>query len=265
MKILCLYRNKCTLELFQWLASNGQETVLWTERLDAEWCRQEGFDLTVSYTYRYLIPQAILDALGNNVVNLHNSVLPWNRGADPNIWSYLDNTPRGVTLHYMDAQLDKGHIIAQKLVNDGAGQTLQSSYDNEETTFILADSEAEAYLSERGYRFIVLHTDWRDMDGELDALFPILAREGVKRLFIDSYRVTEAYLRRLREKVETVYLDDINRFIYPVDALICYAAYWKKFRYEERQGCIWERATYPCGGNFPVLAKSLSGNGLAGF
>ena len=49
---------------------------------------------------------------------------------NPNIWSYLENTPRGVTLHYMDARLDKGDIIAQKLVNDGAGQTLQSSYDN---------------------------------------------------------------------------------------------------------------------------------------
>lgn len=103
-----------------------------------------------------------------------------------------------------------------------------------ETTFLLADDEAEALLSEKRCRFIVLHTDWRDMEGELDALLPILAAEGAKRLLIDSYQVTEAYLRRLREKVETVYLDDLNRFVYPVDALICYAVYWKKFRYEER-------------------------------
>lgn len=128
----------------------------------------------------------------------------------------------------MNREIATGHLMRCLSIADAARAM------GEETTFLLADSEAEAYLSGRGYRFLVLHTDWRNMEGELDALFPVLAREGVKRLLIDSYQVTEAYLRRLREKVETVYLDDINRFLYPVDALICYAVYWKKFRYEER-------------------------------
>lgn len=128
----------------------------------------------------------------------------------------------------MNKEIATGHLMRCVSIADAA-RTM-----GEETTFLLADSEAEAYLSGKGYRFLVLHTDWRNMDGELDALFPVLAREGVKRLLIDSYQVTETYLRRLRERVETVYLDDINRFLYPVDALICYAVYWKKFRYEER-------------------------------
>lgn len=129
MKILCLYQNKCAIELFQWIQEQGHEIVLYTEKLNALWCREEKFDLTVSYTYRYILTQDIISALNHNVVNIHNSYLPWNRGADPNIWSIVDDSPRGVTLHYMDASLDKGYIIAQRLVGKEIGETLRSSYE----------------------------------------------------------------------------------------------------------------------------------------
>ena len=129
MKILCLYNNVCAVELFEWLQSQGHETVCFSEKLDEKWCREQKFDLTVSYTYRYILGRDILEALHNNAVNIHNAYLPWNRGADPNIWSIIDDTPRGVTLHYMDTSLDKGYIIAQKMVKKKEGETLRSSYD----------------------------------------------------------------------------------------------------------------------------------------
>ena len=116
MKILCLYNNEIALELFDWIKLSGHEVVLCSDKIAAYWCYEQSFDLTVSYTYRYILTQEIIEALNNNVVNIHNSYLPWNRGADPNIWSLLENTPRGVTLHYIDSQLDHGDIIAQVLV-----------------------------------------------------------------------------------------------------------------------------------------------------
>ncbi len=128
MKILCLYNNDCALELFAWLQEGGNETVLRSEGITAEWCKDQKFDLAVSYTYRYILTEDILTALNYNAVNLHNSYLPWNRGADPNIWSIVEGTPRGVTLHYMDSGLDKGYIIAQEFVGLDAGETLKSSY-----------------------------------------------------------------------------------------------------------------------------------------
>ncbi len=130
MKILCLYHNECAVELFEWLKNSGHTTVLWKEELEESWCKKQQFDLAVSYTYRFLLSESLLKSLDYNAVNIHNSYLPWNRGADPNIWSLVDKTPRGVTLHYMDAGLDKGEIIAQKLVCDGEGETLKSSYHN---------------------------------------------------------------------------------------------------------------------------------------
>lgn len=129
MKILCLYNNTCAIDLFDWLKEQGHETIICSEKLDACWCREQCFDLTVSYTYRYILTQEILEALNNNAVNIHNSYLPWNRGADPNIWSILEGTPRGVTLHYMDVGLDSGNIIAQSLVTLEPDDTLKSSYE----------------------------------------------------------------------------------------------------------------------------------------
>ena len=129
MKILCLYNNICAIELFEWLQEQGHKIVYRSNKITAQWCREQNFDLTVSYTYRYILTQDILVALKNNVVNIHNSYLPWNRGADPNIWSIIDDTPRGVTLHYMDSSLDKGYIIAQRLVGKETGETLRSSYE----------------------------------------------------------------------------------------------------------------------------------------
>ena len=129
MKILCLYNNKCALSLFNWLRENGHETVLCSDVLTAAWCWEQRFDLAVSYTYRFIVPEDVLGALRYNAVNLHNSFLPWNRGSDPNLWSILEDAPRGVTLHYMEAGLDKGAIIVQRLVPLSPEDTLKSSYD----------------------------------------------------------------------------------------------------------------------------------------
>lgn len=129
MKILCLYNNTCALPLFDWLRSEGHETVLRRDALTEDWCEEQRFDLAVSYTYRFILPEAVLYALRNNAVNLHNAYLPWNRGSDPNLWSIVEDTPRGVTLHYIEAGLDKGGIIAQRLIPLQPGDTLKTSYD----------------------------------------------------------------------------------------------------------------------------------------
>lgn len=132
MRILCLYNNDCALELFYWLKSEGHECVLWKDKLSLKWVKNKQFDLAVSYTYSKIIKADIIEELNSNIVNLHTSYLPWNRGVDPNIWSLIDNTPRGVTLHYIDSQLDKGYIIAQEMapIYKVSTQTLKSTYDD---------------------------------------------------------------------------------------------------------------------------------------
>lgn len=70
----------------------------------------------ISYGYRHILTKEVLDKLPDRAINLHISYLPFNRGADPNFWSFINNTPKGVTIHYMDTGVDTGDIIAQRQV-----------------------------------------------------------------------------------------------------------------------------------------------------
>ena len=85
----------------------------------------------VSYGYRYIIKKDILDKLCNSAINLHISFLPWNRGADPNFWSFIEGTPKGVTIHHLDEGVDTGDIIVQKEIefDSDNNDTLATSYD----------------------------------------------------------------------------------------------------------------------------------------
>lgn len=72
------------------------------------------FDLIISFGYRHLIDKKIIFKLNRPILNLHMSYLPYNRGAHPNFWSLMENTPSGVTIHEIDASIDSGAIIIQK-------------------------------------------------------------------------------------------------------------------------------------------------------
>jgi methionyl-tRNA formyltransferase len=86
------------------------------------------FDFIISYGYRHILKKDILDLFPFRAINLHISFLPWNRGADPNYWSIVENTPKGVTIHYMDEGLDTGDIIDQVEVEFDDHDTFATSY-----------------------------------------------------------------------------------------------------------------------------------------
>jgi methionyl-tRNA formyltransferase len=99
-------------------------------RIDVQFLKENKIDFAVSYGYRHIIKSDVLNHLKDRIINLHISYLPWNKGADPNLWSFLENTPKGVTIHYMDEGLDTGDIIAQKVVEfDEESETLRTTYN----------------------------------------------------------------------------------------------------------------------------------------
>ena len=70
-------------------------------------------DIGISILYGYILKTDFLDIFPRGCINLHPAYLPYNRGAYPNVWSIIDGTPAGTTLHYIDAGIDTGEIIAQ--------------------------------------------------------------------------------------------------------------------------------------------------------
>lgn len=88
----------------------------------------DGIDFIVSFGYRHIIPQRVIDAYGGRLINIHISFLPWNRGADPNFWSWFDRTPKGISIHAIDAGIDTGDILTRHKAVIPEGHTLRSSY-----------------------------------------------------------------------------------------------------------------------------------------
>jgi methionyl-tRNA formyltransferase len=85
-------------------------------------------DWIISFNYRHILSPEVLQLVRGKAINIHISLLPWNRGSDPNFWSWVENSPKGISIHRMAKGIDTGRIIAQEEVFFGSGETLRSSY-----------------------------------------------------------------------------------------------------------------------------------------
>jgi len=89
-------------------AMRTQEGLAWLRAHEPEWL--------VSVLFGYILTADVLAVPKHGAVNLHPALLPYNRGAYPNVWSIVEHTPAGVTLHLIDSGIDTGDIIAQREV-----------------------------------------------------------------------------------------------------------------------------------------------------
>ncbi len=111
-----------------WLAEREDVSVL-SSKVSADDVGKFLPDWVVSYSYRHILGNDVLRMIPGKCVNLHISLLPYNRGADPNTWSFLEDTPKGVTIHLIDAGIDTGPTLVQREVAfEDTGVTLAESY-----------------------------------------------------------------------------------------------------------------------------------------
>lgn len=127
--VLLLTNNDNTDAFLEWLVDHGEAVLRMEDALTERLARRLSPKLAVSFNYRHIIGADAIDALGCKIVNVHCSILPWNRGASPNFFSYLDNTPKGVTVHELTAGLDRGDIVLQEELDLTEEETFRSSYD----------------------------------------------------------------------------------------------------------------------------------------
>lgn len=115
-------------ERLQAAIERSDEAIAHDGPISAAWLAERAIDFIVSYGHRHIIRADSLRAVGGRAVNLHISYLPWNRGSDPNVWSFVEGTPKGVSIHQIDEGLDTGAILARREVRFGEGETLATSY-----------------------------------------------------------------------------------------------------------------------------------------
>lgn len=72
-------------------------------------------DVAVVCSFNYKIPKVLLNATKDGFINVHPSLLPKYRGANPYTRVIMNGeTETGVTIHFMDENFDTGDIVAQK-------------------------------------------------------------------------------------------------------------------------------------------------------
>ena len=143
MKILLLSNNDNVNALKIRLVAMGEDVILYHDRVTVNPIEELEPEFVIVYNYRSIIKEDVIDLLGNRIINLHTSYLPWNKGSSPNIWSFIEDTPKGVTIHRLEKGLDKGKILLQKeLFFDEEKETLCTTYEklNEEIVSLLCEN-----------------------------------------------------------------------------------------------------------------------------
>jgi methionyl-tRNA formyltransferase len=73
-------------------------------------------NLILSFGFRKIIRKNLIKKIKKPIYNIHLSYLPFNRGAHPNFWSFMENTVSGVSIHIIDKGIDTRNIVLRKKI-----------------------------------------------------------------------------------------------------------------------------------------------------
>jgi methionyl-tRNA formyltransferase len=141
LDVVFLGVNDTGMRIYEWLCDRDGVFVhsLLTTEEQLQTVEALQPDFVVSCGYRHIVPDRIVEIPRRGSINVHPAYLPYNRGANPNVWSIVDGTPAGVTIHYMDSGIDTGPIISQRRVETEFSDTGKDLYER------LEDAQVELF------------------------------------------------------------------------------------------------------------------------
>ena len=87
-------------------------------------------DIAVVCSFNYKVPKVLLDSVKGGFINVHPSLLPKYRGANPYSSVIINGEAEtGVTLHFMDEGFDTGDLISQKKVSISEKETMGTIFN----------------------------------------------------------------------------------------------------------------------------------------
>ena len=135
--MILLLSNNDNVKLLKDKLDKDYEVILYHDKVTPEYIKELNPDIVISYNYSHIVKEDVIDLLGDKIINMHCSLLPWNKGASPNLWSFIDDTPKGVTIHVLEKGLDTGRLLLQEEVTfDEETETLASSYNKLQETIV---------------------------------------------------------------------------------------------------------------------------------
>jgi methionyl-tRNA formyltransferase len=131
MDAVFLGMNDAGEKVYSWLNERDDINVraLLTEKEQLSLINEIEPDIVISSGFEHKVPEDIIEVPEQGIVNLHPSFLPYNRGSHPNVWSIIEDTPAGVSIHYMVEEIDEGPIIDRKEVRVEPDDTGGELYD----------------------------------------------------------------------------------------------------------------------------------------
>ena len=97
--------------------------------------------------------------------------------------------------------------------------------------FVVAEAQSAVYPSGRGYDTEVLDKKWDDFDNEISLISNVITKHKADLMLIDSYWVSEEYVKAAGEAVTVAYIDDLHERIWPCDIVINYSLYASDYDY----------------------------------
>ncbi|MCS3935211.1 methionyl-tRNA formyltransferase [Salinibacter ruber] len=92
-----------------------------------DFLREQNVDLVVSIACPQIVREDLLSCPPEGVINIHGALLPKYRGKLPSFWVLANGEEKtGVTVHYMNEDLDDGPIIVQNEIPIRPDDTLHS-------------------------------------------------------------------------------------------------------------------------------------------
>jgi len=85
-------------------------------------------DLIITVEYDKILDPTILAIPKIGTINIHFSPLPRHRGYFPVVWSVMEDDEAGVTMHWVNEQVNGGNIIATQKTSIGKDETSFSLY-----------------------------------------------------------------------------------------------------------------------------------------
>ena len=109
-------------------------------------------DYLLSVSWPYILKEKLFNIPKYGSLNFHLSFLPFNRGKNPNVWPIIDNSPAGVTIHFINNKIDDGEIVFQKKVNLESIDTAKTLFKKSNVEMIKLFEKNWAKIKNKNYK-----------------------------------------------------------------------------------------------------------------